>query len=298
MDMMQKYAGIAGKKSIRQYCPPRCYELAGQTLRFVVDTGEGAGTYVLHFTGKDRLEWSREGGAPKAETYECRKSDDDTYLLTYCIEGLEPKENHTWVIDMENELVTFLRCAMGENPMWPLLVESHFGFGYIAVEGKEHTDRRRHGFTADLTGTCVRWTYGHALSTVHVYHDPHWYRIGYPKSRLENEQVSEAVSGIRALMKEMPSSDEPAYYVRIKEGMYLVSLTEQNIEKILGDRFGFRSDTLCFLDNWDRLTSVGRAFGTWTRDGADQPLFMMIGKYGAPEEVDERFFTDPIPYLI
>ncbi len=297
MDMMQKYAGIAGKKSIRQYCPPRCYELAGQTLRFVVDTGEGAGTYVLNFTGKDRLEWSREGGAPKAETYECRKSDDDTYLLTYCIEGLEPKENHTWVIDMENELVTFLRCAMGENPIWPLLVESHFGFGYIAVEGKEHTDRRRHGFTADLTGTCVRWTYGHALSTVHVYHDPHWYRIGYPKSRLENEQVSEAVSGIRALMKEMPSSDEPADYVRIKEGMYFISVTEQNLEKILSDRFGFRSDNLCFLDNWDRMYSVGRGFGAKTVDGVDSELFVMIGKYASPEEVDERYFTDPIPYL-
>ena len=273
MDMMQKYAGIAGKKSIRQYCPPRCYELAGQTLRFVVDTGEGAGTYVLNFTGKDRLEWRYEGGAPKAETYECRKSDD------------------------ENELVTFLRCAMGENPMGPLLVESHFGFGYIAVEGKEHTDRRRHGFTADLTGTCVRWTYGHALSTVHVYHDPHWYRIGYPKSRTDTKELPDSTKKFREMMKEMPSSDEPASYVRIKEGMYFVSATEQNLEKILAERFGFRSDNLCFLDNWDRMYSVGRGFGTKTTDGVDAELFVMIGKYASPEEVDERYFTDPIPYL-
>ena len=298
MDMMQKYAADAAKRSIRQYCQPRCYEFAGKTLRFVVDTGEGAGSYTLKFTGKTELEWSREGGAPGKAQYECRKSDDDTYLLTYDPEGVEPRENHTWVIDMENELVTFLRCALGENPQWPLLVESHFGFGYVAVEGKEHTDIRRHGFTNDLTGTCVRWTYGHALSTIHVYHDPHWYRIGYPKSRLENEAVPAAVQSIRELLKEMPSSDEPAYYVRIKEGMYFVSLTEQNLEKHLGARFGFRSDTLCFLDNWHQLISVGRAFGTWTIDGEDKPLLMMIGKYGAPEEVEERFFTDPIPYLI
>ena len=99
-------------------------------------------------------------------------------------------------------------------------------------------------------------------------------------------------------MMEMPSSDEPCYYVKIKEGMYLVSCTEQNLEKLLGARFGFRSDTLCFLDNWKQLISVGRAFGTWTKEGEDKPLLMMIGKYGSPVEVEERFFTDPIPYLM
>lgn len=297
MDLMQKYSPIAGKKSINQYCPPRCYELAGQTLRFVVDTGEETGAYTLQITGKTQLEWSKGDGAPKAETYECRKSDDDTYLLTYNIDGKEPRENHTWVIDLENELVTFLRCVMGENPLWPYLIESHFGFGYIAVAGQAHTDLRRHGFTNDVTGTCVRWTYGHNMSTVHVYHDPHWYRIGYPKSRTDTKDLPDATRRIRELMKEMPSSDEPAFYVRIKEGMYLVSATEQNLEKLLGERFGFRSDTLCFLDNWERLYSVGRAFGTKTVDGVDSELFLMIGKYGSPEEVDEHFFTDPIPYL-
>ena len=297
MDLMKKYAAEAAKKSINQFCPPRCYELAGQEFRFVVDTGEGAGTYTLRVTGKDSLEWSRDDGAPKAERYECRKSDDDTYLLTYNIDGLQPRENHTWVVDMENELVTFLRCAMGENPLYPYIVESHFGFGYIAVEGKAHTDLRRHGFTNDVTGTCVRWTYGHGTSTVHVYYDPHWYRIGYGSNRVPTKDLPEGIRKIRELMEEMPSSDEQAYYVRIKEGMYLVSVTEQNLEKILAERFGFRSDTLCFLDNWKRLYSVGRAFGTKTVNGVDQEPFLMIGKYGSPEQVDERFFTEPNPFL-
>ena len=47
----------------------------------------------------------------------------------------------------------------------------------------------------------------------------------------------------------MPSSDEPANYVKIKDGMYLVSVTEQNLEKILGEKFGFRSDTLSESDS-------------------------------------------------
>ena len=297
MDLMKKYLADAEKKSINQYCPPRCFELMGQTFRFVVDTGEECGTYTLNVTGKNSLEWCRGDGEPKAETYECRKADDDTYLLTYVIDGKQPRENHTWVIDMENELVTFFRCSMGENPLWPYLIESHFGFGYIAIEGKEHSDIRRHGFTNDLTGTCVRWTYGNKQTTVHVYHDPHWYRIGYGSDRIPTEQLPESMQKIRRMMEEMPSSDEQAFYVRIKERMYLVSCTEQNLEKLLGERFGFRSDTLCFLDNWDRLYSVGRAFGTKTIDGVDHELFIMIGKYGAPETVDERFFNDPNPYL-
>jgi hypothetical protein len=99
------------------------------------------------------------------------------------------------------------------------------------------------------------------------------------------------------MMKKMPGSDEPAYYVKIKEGIYLVSITEQNMEKILGDKVGFRSDTLCFLDNWNRLYSVGRGFGTMTTDAKDREIFVMIGKYGSPEEVDKHLFTDPNPYL-
>jgi len=298
MDLMAKYSPIAAKESIHQYCPPRCYELAGQSFRFAVDTGEETGMYTLRVTGKTTLEWTKEGSAPKTETYECRKSDDDTYLLTYIIDGKTPRENHTWVIDLENELVTYLRCSMGENPLWPYIIETHWGFGYIAIEGKEHKDIRRHGFTNDVTGTCVRWTYGHNMSTIHVYHDPYWYRIGYPKNRVDTKEVPDATKRVRELMKEMPSSDEQAYYVRIKEGMYLVSVTEQNLEKQLGERFGFRSDTLCFLDNWKRLYSVGRAFGTRTDNGVDKELYVIIGKYGSPEEVDEHFFTDPIPFLI
>ena len=294
MNLMEKYGEEAGKKSLAQFCQPRCYEFAGKDLNFVVDTGEGTGNYLLHVIDKKELEWSWEGSEPKKVTYECRKSDDDTYLLSYNL-GTEPRENHAWVIDMENELVTLLHCAIGENPLWPLMVESHFGFGYVKIEGKEHTDIRRHGFTNDCTGTCVRWIYGNSLSTVHVYHDPHWYRIGYPRGE---DRSADSASEIRKLMQEMPSSDEPCYYVKIKEGMYLVSCTEQNLEKILGARFGFRSDTLCFLDNWKQLISVGRAFGTITIKGEDKPLFVMCSKYGSPVEVDEHFFTDPIPYLI
>ncbi|MBQ1515339.1 MAG: hypothetical protein IIZ51_05765 [Lachnospiraceae bacterium] len=298
MNLIEKCSAAAAARSINQYCPPRCFELAEKQFRFVIDTGEETGEYVLDFTDEEHLTWRKGGDEPKAEIYECRKADDWTYLLTYCLDGVRPKINHTWVIDREQGLVTFLRCVTGENAFYPYIIDSHFGFGYIAVEGEEHTDIRRHGFTGDVAGTCVKWTYGHNLSTVHVYHDPHWYRIAYPKNAVDTEDLPDASKKFRRLMKKMPGSDEPAQYVKIKDDMYLVSVTEQNLEKILGDEFGFRSDTLCFLDNWKRMYSVGRAFGTMTVDGEDRDLFVMIGKYGSPGEADESFFTDPVPYRV
>lgn len=299
MDLVKKYAPIAAGLSIGQYCPPACFELAGKRFEFVMDTGENAGDAVLNFLDETQLEWSIMGGdALKTDKYKCRKADDRTYLVTYCLKEKTPRENHTWVIDREQGLVTFLLCALGENTYWPYLIDSHFGFGYIQEEGREHTDLRRHGFTDDLVGTGVKWVYGHDMATVHVYHSTNWYRITYPKGKGDGAEAPDSVSGIREVMKLMPGSDEPAYYIKIKEGMYLVSVTEQNMEKILGDKIGFRSDTLCFLDNWKRMYSVGRGFGTMTTDGQDSEIFVMIGKYGVPEDVDAHFFTDPNPYLV
>ncbi len=299
MNLMEKYAPQASRLSIGQYCPPRIFELAGKCFNFVIDTGEDTGDAVLNFIDETTLEWATKCGKElKTEKYECRKSDDWTYLVTYCIADKTPRENHTWVIDKEQGLVTFLRCSLGENPYWPLLIESHFGFGYIKEEGKEHTDRRRHGFTSDVTGTSVKWTYGHELSTVHVYYSNNWYRIGYPKAEKASREAAATNNMFREMMKAMPGPDEPTYYVKIKEGMYLVSCTEQNMEKVLGDKISFRSDTLCFLDNYNRLYSVGRGFGTSTANGKEGQIYVMIGKYGAPVEVEESFFTDPNPYLV
>ena len=296
MNLIEKYAAEAAKLSIRQYCPPRCFELAGKKLELVLDTNEETGDFILDFKDNDTLEWSFKGSPLKAEKYELRKTDDLIYLLSFNVAGKEPRENLTFVLDLEQMLVTYLRCSLGENPYYPYLIESHWGFGYIAEKGKKHEDRRRHGFTGDVVGTAVKWTYGHNTSTTHIYHDPHWYRIGYPAGEKKKRTGTSAMGEI---MKKLPSADEPAYYVKIKEGVYLVSITEQNIEKILGDGFmGFRSDTLCFLDNYNHLYSVGRGFGTVTTKGVDRELFVMIGKYGQPVEVDESLFTDPIPYLV
>ncbi len=297
MNLSEKYGPIANGLSIGQYCPPRCFELAGKQFKFIMDTGEETGDITLDFLDETKVSFSVQNGKRAGEaTYECRKGDDWTYLVSYCLQ--DPRENHTFVIDKEQGLVTFLRCPLGENPYYPYLIESHWTFGYIFDEEKEHKDLRRHGFTDDVTGTGVKWTYGHELATVHVYYSSKWYRITYPKDKAKSEEQVAMNENLNSAMTALPGPDEPAFYVKIKEGMYLVSVTEQNMEKILGAKMGFRSDTLCFLDNWNRMYSVGRGYGTSTMGDKEGEIFVMIGKYGSPEEVDDHFFTDPCPYLV
>jgi len=305
MDLVKEYAPKAAQLSIRQYCPPRCFELAEKTLVFVMDSGEETGETVLKFTDETHVSWEFCNGKRTGESvYEVRKADDWTYLVTFC--AYEPRENFTFVVDKEQELVTCMHNTLGENVYYPYLIESHFTFGYIKIEGKEHTDRRRHGFTSDVEGTGIRWVYGHNLSTVHVYYCRDWYRIAYNREGTSMDVLDDdpadskesAGNRLRQALRELPSSDEPCYYVKIKEGIYFVSCTEQNMEKYYGARVGFRSDNLCFLDNWNRLYSVGRAYGTMTIAGKDSEMFLMIGKYGKPEEIDPHFFTDPNPYLV
>ena len=295
MNLTEKYAPIANRLSIGQYCPPKCFELAGKSFKFVLDRGEETGDLTLDFIDETKVSFSSAKRSGEA-TYECRKSDDWTYLVTFCL--YDPRENYTFVIDKEQMLVTFLRCSLGENPYYPYLIESHWGFGYIYVEGEPHTDYRRHDFTDDVTGTGIKWVYGHELATVHVYYSSKWYRITYPKDAAKSQEQVDMNENLNGAVNALPGPDEPAFYVKIKEGMYLVSVTEQNMEKILGAKMGFRSDTLCFLDNWNRMYSVGRGYGTSTMGEKEGEIFVMIGKYGVPEDVDEHFFTDPNPYLV
>jgi hypothetical protein len=272
--------------SIEQYCPPRCFELAGQRYALAMDDGYD---FSLYFTDEKTVEWNREGGEVKAAPYKCLKADDVTYLVSYELSDVTPRVNHTFVLDMENMLVTRIVAQVGENPQFPYLVSTAFTFGAIRRADRELTFKR-HGYTSDMIGNAVQWTYGGELVTVHIYYCANFYRITSPKSAEEDWAFKE-------LMSALPSTDEPAVYIKIKDGMYLFSLTEQNAEKLLQGKFQFRSNTLCFLQNYKRLYQVGRAFGTSTTPNGDINTNIMIGAYGKFAEVDPSFFTDPNPFV-
>ncbi|MDR0445879.1 MAG: MoaF N-terminal domain-containing protein [Oscillospiraceae bacterium] len=289
-----------------QYVPPKCFELKGQRFELLMDDGYDL---VLNFTDDTTVEWNyinKEPSTPQKDEYECRKGDDTTYLVSWCLAGKEfmKRENYTFVIDLEQHLVTHLICKVGTNPRWPYLVSSEFVFGAIKQNGVEYKHYPRHGFSSDPVGNIIQWQYAPEMATVHLYYDRDWYRITYPRDNIQSQDAAAVNEQMNQMVNALPGSDEPAYYVKIKEGMYLVSCTEQNMEKLLGASVGFRSDTLCFLDNYNHMYDVGRGFGTMTApDGTDSNVFVMIGAYGKiidPEkdEFFKKMLTDKNPYLV
>ena len=304
-----------GGNDIMQYCPPLCFELAGRKFELQMDNGYDI---LLNFIDGKSMEWSwvgapptfepwmAHGKSPKKEAYECLKGDDTTYLVSYVCANIEPRINHVWVIDMENMLVTRIFSAIGKNPRWPMLISPEVDFGCIKQEGVEYRSYPRHGFSGDMVGNVVQFQYGSELATVHAYYDPFFYRITFPRDNITaaSKKTSDKP---KTTASSIITSDEPVHYIKIKDGMYLFSLTEQYTEKIRGAAGGYRSSTLCYLQNYKGMAFVGRGYGTMTRtvDGREEhsPIHIMFGTYSkvidqTTDSFWEKFTTDPNPYLI
>ncbi|MDR0905546.1 MAG: MoaF N-terminal domain-containing protein [Oscillospiraceae bacterium] len=277
---------------ISQYGQPQNYELIGKRFDFAMDDGID---YSVTFLDKSALEWSFEGETPRrAAGYLCVKADDLTYLVSYVLEGEEPRANHTFVIDLENQLVTRIISRVGENPRYPYLITPRYEFGAIRQGGAEVALYPRHGYTNDMIGNVVQWKYGDMMERVHVYYCANYYRIIYPPEQASSYVFNEALAGL-------PSRDEPTAYIKIKDGVYLFSLTEQNTEKLVGDKLPYRSNTMCFLQNYHRVSQVGRSFGTFSKDGVDAGIHITFGAcgkvIGAKEEYLQKLLRDPNPFL-
>jgi len=290
---LRKYNSY-GARNIGQYSQPQNYELEGKEFEFLMDDGY---EYTLRFIDKATLEWCIKGEQPrKAVDYLCNKGDETTYLVSYELVNTEKRANHTWAIDLENRLVTRVLSVVGENPKFEYLITPKYEFGAIKHEGAEVKSYPRHGFTSDLVGNIVQWRYGSEMETVHVYYCTDFYRITYPSEKAASQEFNETLA-------KLPSSDEPTAYIKIKDGMYLFSLTEANAEKVLKGEFTFRSNTMVFLQNYKRVFLIGRAFGTVVADGNTTLLHTPFSAYGrvldpAEDERLAQMLTAPNPYIV
>jgi hypothetical protein len=276
--------------AIDQFTQPHYSELEGKRFHFIMDGGYD---FDLKFTGEDACEWNIAGEEPKAARYACLKGDDTTYIVDYdLVEFLDTpnRVNHCFVIDLEQRLVTMAVHAMGRNPRFPYLVKSEHDFGAIEVEGME-LPMKRHCFTKQLVGTRVEWHWNTSMLTQHDCYSTSYYRTTWPKA-------SSAVEKTGDPFELMPASDEVAQYIKIKENMYLFSLTEELMERIVGDKCQFRSNNMNFLQNYDRMYHVGRTFGTMRTDGILGPCRPLFGAFGNPVKLDDGFQNAENPYTV
>ena len=262
------YYGIMKVKpefyGLSRYRPPFNYELAGKSFRLVMDKEEDF--YVSFLTG-NTLEWSKfSGGKIVRENYECAKIDELTYFVNFELSGFSPRTNISLILDMEQRLVTFVRTYTGFHEKYPYLVESDYDFGAIDIAGFP-LPAKRHGYTTDLVGKRVLWNYGPKLSIVHVYYNPNYIRITFPAD-LKSQDWREGI--------ERYPYDEPTTYIKIKDGIYAVSVIEKN-----RSRRGETGNSLLFLMDMVRVHDVGRSFGnTPSSSGAIRPENYLFAAYG------------------
>ena len=267
-------------EGLSQYCPPRCFELAGRELTLCMDSGFD---YTLRFQ-RETVTWGRVGETQRTDSYVCLKAEEQTYFINAEIPGVTPRLGLTLILDDENDLVTVIEGRQGMNPKFPYLVEIHAHFGAV-LRPDGSLNEKRHGYTTDLVGRAVLWTYSPSFRIIHVYRTERYYNVTMPIP--EKAPTPEELEESKALADSFAGykdPTEPALYIRIKKGIYVFAFAEQNLEKFTGPRT--RGNSLAFLMNLERMTDVGRSFGT---NADQQPENYCFGAYGAEIPFPEQF---------
>ena len=270
--------------SIAHFSRPISWELDGTDCALVMDDGCDL---TLRFRER-KLSVIPEGGEASPEYgYYCFKADDTTFFVSF---EVSEKESHVYILDRSQRLVTRLVCRKGRNPRYPQVMTREFCFGAIRVRGYK-LPWKRHGFTTEHLGTTVQWRWGPQMLTKHAYLESDWYRITW------NDKGA-AADEFDATNEMIPSTDDHAQYVKIKENMILLSVTEENGERLLGDRQMFRCDNLTLLQNYDRMYQVGRGFGDLCKDGCWRHINVPLCSYGSPPELPEGFLERENPFTV
>jgi len=267
-----------------QYTQPKTYELVGKTFRLIMDSGYDL---ELNFLSEEICRWNTVGGQPQDSVYYCVKGDDTTYFFSVRVSD---DENHMYVLETEQRLVTKQTLTKGLNPKMPYMMTSVFDFGAIEMEGYR-LPFRRHFFSVESLGTTVQWRWGMDHYTKHAYLESDYYRITWDDAGTTADSFDEAC-------EIQPATDEPARYVKIKDHMFLFSLIESNNERFLRENQQFRCNDMTLLQNFDRGFQTGFGFGTVRKGDEFVPLFVPLTAFAKPDDIPESFLTYKNPYTV
>lgn len=257
-------------EGMSQYRPPLCYELVGRTLELVMDTGRD---YVITFSDRQRLSFGEKGTEAAEYAYDCLKAEEDTYFVNFEITGAQPRTGLSFVLDMEQSLVTACRCTVGENPRYPRMCKPRIYFGAIRREDGT-LNELRHGFTDDMVGKAIHWRYGD-VEVLHVYSSERYYRITQTREGMEKLRTQKPEIFERLAKREREGVyEEPCNMIKIKDGIYVFEINEETANRSRGG-----GNDLFFLMNLDRLYDVGRSFGYSDQGIPENYTYGAFGEY-------------------
>ena len=261
--------------------PPLCRELRGREFTLVMDDGferraafTNRDTVIFHKTGEEETEYASD----------VLKLREDVFFVNFEKPGLFPRTGITLVLDLREDLVTMAVAGLGNNPKYPRMPSLDFVFG--AIRRADGTvPGIRHGYTPDLTGRAIDWNYG-TFDVVHVYASERYYRVAFTPERLRRMAERMKAEGREPPKRGAPRGvyEDYAAYVKIRDGLYLVSLLETLLCKMRG-----HGNSLLFLMDLEDMHDVGRSFGTNDRGEDENYVFGAFGRdYDARETLERE----------
>ena len=211
------------------YMPPFADELCGRAIRFCFDDRE---PLEYRFVDRHTLVWCGADGVPHEEYYAAHPSSRaGVYFVQHVIRPSKPPQCRTIIFDETARLVT-LCAAHLDNGIEAREVAHEFFFGYL--DDGNPPPESRHGFTKDLIGRAIEWTYKHDdFHVKHIYSSEYYYTYAM-------------LRGNGCWM-----ASNPADFVKIADDLYIFTFLE---ERQVGTQ-GF------FLMDFQKMHDVGSFFG-------------------------------------
>lgn len=268
---------------MKQYKAASTCELAGQTLIAHLD---GLAPVCVQFLNGENLLWGKAGESMRWETYEAAKGDERLFLIKFLLSGSRPLTHVTLVWDQETRLVTCVKAVLGADENHPRLVDSQVYFGAQKLPHEPLT-AARHGYTEELLGKRIIWRYNPNDEIMHCYCGVDYFRLGLAKKVLAPDAPPQARAHYQRFVERQgiyPVYEEPAYYIKLREGFYLYSVTEKNVNRLLPRQGG---NQLLILLNAYRVRYIGRVFGYHEDGSVENDFIGAIGKFSmTPDEAE------------
>ncbi len=269
------------KNSGKSRKPQQNTELSGQTLHLVMDDGN---EYVLSFLNGENLSYAKRGQDFEFTQYKCVKDDPEIYMISFFIEESAGKVCVTYVMDIQTSYVTCIEARVGVCEARKDLVSHNITFGAIKRDGVP-LEIMRHGYTNELVGKKIAWSYSKAVKLTHIYMSERYIRSSLrDMPPMDENTTPEQRRDIedRAVRWSRNFFEEEGFYIKIRQNRYLVGFIESFRNRV--DPATGGGDIL-FLINTDKMRDYIRSFSI-PKNGAPR-IFMGMAKGEFIQEPDE-----------
>lgn len=209
------------------YTPADTADLVGRTLEF---KGEER-CFAFRFTALNEL-WFKEADAEEKRCFcNVKTLDQEIYFANFLVPGYVRSRQVTLVADLKTGCATVCDATIG-TPNSNIDVDHEFFFGRL--EG-EFEGGELHGFTSELVGKAITWTYSPKIISIkHIYNSNLYYTY---MAKTDAMGVWMACN--------------PADYVKIRDNIFLFSFIEER-------QVGLQS---LFLIDLNRMHDIGCFYG-------------------------------------